>query len=297
MEQRVLTWALQHSDPETIRSLKDIDLDSPEWKEKYEILKAVMDSPSDFDVLVEYLDKYTNPDSDIDTKVDLLEEMEMLLSNIDLANDFVKLDNFSIIIDGLQSEEPLIQIGCAWIVGTIAQNNPIGRDVVLSHQALDYLLILLADTNNRRVRGKAIYALSAILKNNPEVVKEFENRDGLEAFINILRSGEDTQNQSKTLFVMNSLIPDCPSIIDMGNVLIPIIEDLLKSQAVSLIGNSVSILLSLLDGNNKNRELVLNSNIPTILMNFQEQLESTNEYGDFDYEIEVLVSIISILYQ
>lgn len=138
-----------------------------------------------------------------------LDNFEMLIEQIDNANNISSMKMWAPIISLLSSDEPRIQTATAWILGTAVQNNDKAQVAVLEFQPLAPLLDLLQSADFD-VRSKAMYALSGLLKHNPAAVDQFERMNGWPVLKHALLDPNITLRR-KTAFLINTLLFQDPT--------------------------------------------------------------------------------------
>ncbi|KDN47754.1 Fes1-domain-containing protein [Tilletiaria anomala UBC 951] len=135
-----------------------------------------------------------------------LDNFEMLIEQVDNANNIMNMKMWPPLLTLLESPLPSIQLAAAWIVGTAVQNNDKAQMAVLSFDPLPRLLEILDGSDKAEVRSKAMYALSGILKHNPQAVKVFaEECDGWQKLQAALSDPNITLRR-KTAFLICSLL-------------------------------------------------------------------------------------------
>lgn len=113
-----------------------------------------------------------------------------LCEEIDYAGDFAKLDGFSIFkpLIGCSHEEMIVK-ACE-LIAALAQNNPLCQHIAVQTRLLERLLDFVdikEDHSHIKARSYALYAISSIVRSNPEVRRHFESQlDGLTVLLNIL---------------------------------------------------------------------------------------------------------------
>lgn len=115
-------------------------------------------------------------------KIALLNEMEYSLHNLDVARDFVTLHGIQLILPDLNSTNLNLRSAVAVALGTAMQNNPVVQQAALDSGVLAALLRTSTTDNMEVVIQKATFALSSLLRNNPEAQKAFVAHGGMEMF-------------------------------------------------------------------------------------------------------------------
>ena len=115
------------------------------------------------------------------------------VEDLDKAHDFRRsLDGFRAVVAILKdpTETTRLHELAAWAVGTAAQNQ---RDLqlhILEMNALPSLLQLVRDDRAPTTRAKALFAVSALLRNCPEGQWAFDVHDGMAALLEAIESAQ-----------------------------------------------------------------------------------------------------------
>ncbi|KAL4402514.1 Hsp70 nucleotide exchange factor Fes1 [Malassezia pachydermatis] len=140
----------------------------------------------------------------VEDRCTALDNFEMLIEQVDNANNMESMRMWPAVIALLRAAEPEIQMAAAWIVGTAVQNNDKAQAIALGHGVLHTLLPLLTAPRTD-VRNKGVYALSAMLKHYAAAVQQFGEMDGWSK----IRVALDTEHlgvRRKLVFLLNQLI-------------------------------------------------------------------------------------------
>ncbi|KAF8192808.1 nucleotide exchange factor Fes1-domain-containing protein [Mycena galopus ATCC 62051] len=143
-------------------------------------------------------------------RVDALDHLEMLIEQIDNANNLEKLQMWSP-LQSLVTSAPTssIKMQALWVIGTALQNNPAAQDAYASHDPLPVLTGCLepSPSSTSQIRSKAIYALSGLLKHNAPIVALLSRPDvdGWEKLREALQD-PDLSVRRKALFLLSSLV-------------------------------------------------------------------------------------------
>lgn len=124
-----------------------------------------------------------------------IEVLTDLCEEIDYAIDFAKLDGFSIFkpLIGCKHEEMIV--GVCKLIAALAQNNPMCQHLALDTRVLERLIDFVDINDNKQGHIKAcsyaLYAISSIIRSNPEVRTSFETQlDGLSVLYRLLDYGK-----------------------------------------------------------------------------------------------------------
>ncbi|CAM8934088.1 unnamed protein product [Rhodiola kirilowii] len=207
----MLQWAIGHSDPsklkdaaEDVKRLSPIDLQKrqTELKELMERLKT----PSDAQLMQIAIDDLNNASLSLENQLRALEELLILVEPIDNANDFNKLGGLVAIMQKLNSPDLEVRKSSAWIIGKACQNNPVVQKQVLDLDALPKLLMMVkSDSPEEAV--KALYAVSAVIRNNIEGQEHFYKESGGVILQDIMSNLEtDIRLRRKAVFLLGDLV-------------------------------------------------------------------------------------------
>lgn len=143
-----------------------------------------------------------------DERIQALDDFEMLVEQIDNANNIAKLEMWSPLQDLLTASESSAEISTQvlWIIGTALQNNPKAQLAYmnLSPPALPTIVGFLNASQSSGQRSKAIYALSGLLKHNKKAVDDLD--DGMWDVIKSAVSDSDIAVRRKVIFMLNALL-------------------------------------------------------------------------------------------
>ncbi len=213
--QELLKWGLANSTASVGPSVEQISSDiqsgrRPDLADPH-LYDAIM-GKSEAQMMREELCVAVDPTRTLSDRCTALDNFEMLIEQIDNANNITSMQMWQPIIGLLSASEPEIQTAAAWIVGTAVQNNDKAQMAVLEYQVVGGLLDLL-QSRGEEVRAKAMYALSGLLKHNPAAMHQFDQLNGWK----VLRSALVDPNigvRRKTAFLINALLFQDPNPFD-----------------------------------------------------------------------------------
>ncbi|KAG8760184.1 hsp70 nucleotide exchange factor fes1 [Serendipita sp. 396] len=205
----LLRWGIEHSGnpdgstanqqpPRDISKLDpgiiDLILGKPDPVQMKEALAIALDEKTEEDVRVTALDNF-----------------EMLIEQIDNANNITSMKMWEPLLSLLDTPSESIRLQTLWILGTAVQNNPKAQEALLSHAPLTKILSSLStqDANSSpALRSKAVYCLSGLLRHHRAAVTEMEPKNGWKVLDSALRD-PDIAVRRKVAFVLNTLLmPD-----------------------------------------------------------------------------------------
>jgi hsp70-interacting protein len=102
------------------------------------------------------------------------DELEMLIESLDNACNLEKMHMWPDVLSCLDPKESeQVARFALWIIGTAAQNNPeVQRDLLSRHDIVTRVLAAWSE-ESRELRAKALYALTALVSNNPLALEAF----------------------------------------------------------------------------------------------------------------------------
>lgn len=124
----------------------------------------------------------TNPEADLENKLTAFDNFEMLIENMDNANNIENLKLWNPLLQLLESPETELRTCALSCMGTASQNNVKTQDDFLKYDGgLQKIIKLASDVSEpAEVRTKALYALSNLIRNHPASSEVFCKLHGLE---------------------------------------------------------------------------------------------------------------------
>jgi len=141
----------------------------------------------------------TDASLDVAEREAALLDLADLVEDIDHARDLKSIGGFPEVIALLASETPPLQAAAAWIIGSSVKNHRELQLHLLEERALPSLLALVRSHADGEVRGKALYAVSALTRNCKEAQSAFGAADGVGALLGVLAEGEGAPHGSRRL--------------------------------------------------------------------------------------------------
>ncbi|CAO3647433.1 unnamed protein product [Cunninghamella blakesleeana] len=212
--EKLLQWAVNNSDKEELKeqaeAIKRGDYKPDTSKFNPEIIEAIL-GKDNATLMKEALQCINNPNDTLENKEIALDNFEMLIEGIDNAKNIQNMGLWPTLINLLSDKEVVVRTGVAWICGTAVQNNPDAQKAFLEHQGLKALIPLLS-SENKQERAKAVYAISGVLKHQPQAVEEFKSLKGFDFMTSILKNylEDDAATVRKIIFLYNTLLLENP---------------------------------------------------------------------------------------
>ncbi|KAI9074272.1 hypothetical protein K1719_043757 [Acacia pycnantha] len=206
----MLQWSISHSDPAKLKETAEVrqQLSASELNKRRMELKELMEEmkvPSDAELMKIAISDLNNSSITLEDRLRVLQELNVLVEPIDNANDFNKLGGLVSVTRELYHPDPSIRTIAAWILGKVSQNNLVVQQQVLELGALS-VLMKMVKSNFMEEASKALYAVSALMRNNLAGQELFSTEHGDLMLQNILRNSSiDIRLQKKALILLADL--------------------------------------------------------------------------------------------
>ncbi|TBU42702.1 nucleotide exchange factors-like protein [Dichomitus squalens] len=204
----LLRWSIANSTPQ--------DANQPPPRPRTDldpgIIDAILGKP-DAELMKEALAVAVDEKRDEDERIQALDDFEMLVEQIDNANNLEKLKMWEPLHSLLTSpnSSEAIQMQTLWILGTAVQNNPAAQNSYLALSPLRALLSFLSPTvRSGKTRSKAVYALSGLLKHNAKAVAQMSDANGWDVLRDALSDSDITVRRKVAFLLSTLLIPAEP---------------------------------------------------------------------------------------
>ncbi|KAG2054609.1 Fes1-domain-containing protein [Suillus hirtellus] len=197
--QSLLRWGIENSSPN--------EAPPPTNKLDPGIIDHILGKP-DAQLMKEALTVGLDERQAEDDRLQALDDLEMLVQNIDNANDLTKLGIWQPLHNLLlaSTTSDALRMQTLWIIGTALQNNPAAQLAYFDLDPLPALLKSLSpSSNSAETRSRALYALSGLLKLNAAAVRKMSVADGWSALRMCLEDSE-IRVRRKTTFLLNTLL-------------------------------------------------------------------------------------------
>lgn len=138
------------------------------------------------------------------------------VGSIDYANDFNKLGGLSLFVPLLDMNITEIKIKACELFAEIVQNNPKAQSNAIEAGLMPVFTHLLDADSDNNVRVKALYALSCLVRDNPEAQHRFDSElDGLSVLLRAVQTETpDHKLRIKASFLLTSLTSSRPAFKD-----------------------------------------------------------------------------------
>ncbi|CAH2064346.1 unnamed protein product [Thlaspi arvense] len=206
----MLHWAIGHSDPATLKeaakdtqkmSMDELQKRQLELKELVEKLKL----PSDAQLMQIAVSDLNNSSLSLEDRHRALQELLILVEPIDNANDLSKSGGLKVVAGELTHSDPDVRKLAAWVLGKASQNNPFVQEQVLQLGALT-TLIKMVNSSSEEEAVKALFAVSALIRNNIAAQDMFYAAQGYIMLQDVMSNGSlDIKLRRKAVFLVGDL--------------------------------------------------------------------------------------------
>ncbi|KAL6601256.1 hypothetical protein ACP70R_044476 [Stipagrostis hirtigluma subsp. patula] len=223
----MLQWAIGNSDPEKLKEkAADVQkLSADELLKRRQEIKELMEKlkmPSDADLMKIAIADLNNSSIPLEDRQRALQELLVLVEPIDNANDLDKLGGLLPVIQELNNANEEIRISSAWVLGKASQNNALVQNQILGYGALARLVKMGYSTSTEEA-AKALYAISALVRDNINGQEAFSSENGSVMLKHILASSSiDLRLQKKAVFLITDL---ADFQLNSGNPGLPFLTD------------------------------------------------------------------------
>ncbi|CAG8477764.1 14313_t:CDS:10 [Acaulospora morrowiae] len=202
---KLFQWSVENSESsnETPQTLNNLDP---------EIIDHIL-GKSDAVRMKEIVEIVLDPKETVDSKENALDDLEMLVEQIDNANDIENMNLWPKILSFLSLPEASLRKHAIWVCGTAVQNNIRAQKAFTDKGGLKILMDILKDSHqDDEVRSKALYAISGTIKHNAPALAQFEKDGGYDVLLSLLATSDDLSILRKTVFLFNTLLIQDPTV-------------------------------------------------------------------------------------
>lgn len=148
--------------------------------------------PDDPTLMKESIKIVQDPEVSLENKLIAMDNFEMLIENLDNANNIENMKLWDPILEFLDYEEEELRTYALSIIGTAVQNNTNSQDSFIKYDNGLRKVIQIAASEKQplETRTKAFYALSNSVRNHPVSARKFEELKGLDIIAPILNDKE-----------------------------------------------------------------------------------------------------------
>ncbi|XP_063171736.1 nucleotide exchange factor SIL1 isoform X2 [Candoia aspera] len=154
-------------------------------KLKEEFRELNLQLETDLEIMLKLINKFNNSASTLEEKITALSDLEYYVHQVDNAKDLLSLGGLQLLINGLNSSEPLMKEYASFVLGAALSSNPRVQVAAIEGGALQKLLVILATDQSLAVKKKALFALSSMLRHFPYAQQQFLKLGGLQVLRNL----------------------------------------------------------------------------------------------------------------
>ncbi|EMG45726.1 FES1 Hsp70 nucleotide exchange factor FES1 [Candida maltosa Xu316] len=143
-------------------------------------LSQLFGGPDEVTLMKESIRVVETPDVSLEDKEIALENFEMLVENLDNANNIGNLKLWGPLVKLLSDDNTAVELKVliAGIIGTAVQNNPKSQEDFHQSNGLGELIKLASDGSNKSLQLKSLYAISSFIRDFNPGYLQFEKLDG-----------------------------------------------------------------------------------------------------------------------
>lgn len=194
---KLLHWSIaqQAGDKEALAKIGEPDP---------KLLNQLFGGPDEVALMKESIAVAHNPKVETKDKEIALDNFEMLIENMDNANNIENLGLWHPIVDLLKNEVPDdLRIIVCGIIGTAVQNNPKSQEDFAKTNGLQELVKLAGDGQKKALQNKSLYAISSYIRNYKPGYKQFDESSGWDL---ITLDSKDSKFDLRILSLVSSIL-------------------------------------------------------------------------------------------
>jgi len=154
----LLAWGIENSNAETGERKTELNPGL--------LAQLFGNQKDDATLMKEAMEAILHSDTSLENKMTAFDNFEMMIEQLDNANNIENLKLWPPLLSLLEHEEHELRLMAAWCCGTAVQNNPKSQDGLVKHDGIAKLVDRVLRDPAADVRKKAIYALSSGIRNH-----------------------------------------------------------------------------------------------------------------------------------
>ncbi|XP_012996581.1 nucleotide exchange factor SIL1 isoform X3 [Cavia porcellus] len=156
-----------------------------ELKKEFDELNVVIET--DMQIMVRLINKFNSSSSSLEEKIAALFDLEYYVHQMDNAQDLLSFGGLQVLINGLNSTEPLVKEYAAFVLGAAFSSNPKVQVEAIEGGALQKLLVILATDQPLTAKKKVLFALCSLLRHFPYAQQQFLKLGGLQVLKSLVQ--------------------------------------------------------------------------------------------------------------
>lgn len=199
----------------------------------------------------------SNPEATLENKLTAFDNFEMLIENLDNANNIENLKLWEPLIAVLDSPESELRAFALSVTGTAVQNNEKSQNNFAKYDGSLAKVMQIAGNaqEDAQVRIKAFYTLSSLMRHNKEIYKQFYELDGLKLIAPVLNDANANEKLKLRVMALLSTIMTVADVKDAkflsllrdDNIISSTLSFLQPESNLSLIDRVLNFLAQLID--------------------------------------------------
>ncbi|EMD59150.1 hypothetical protein GGP41_009039 [Bipolaris sorokiniana] len=161
----LLKWGIQNSEASRTDGAAADQRPGQIDVEALQRLVTGMSGPSDAQLMQESMQVIQNEEAELEHRTTAFDNFEQLIENLDNANNIESLGLWMPLVEQLENKESELRFYAAWCCGTAVQNNIRTQERLLVVGAIPTLVRMATSDADKKVRKKAIFALSSSVRN------------------------------------------------------------------------------------------------------------------------------------
>ncbi|KAI5774583.1 SIL1 [Gulo gulo luscus] len=157
-----------------------------ELKKDFEELNIIIET--DMQIMVRLINKFNSSSSSLEEKIAALFDLEYYVHQMDNAQDLLSFGGLQVVINGLNSTEPLVKEYAAFVLGAAFSSNPKVQVEAIEGGALQKLLVILATEQPLPAKKKVLFALCSLLRHFPYAQQQFLKLGGLQVLRSLVQA-------------------------------------------------------------------------------------------------------------
>ncbi|XP_059030682.1 nucleotide exchange factor SIL1 isoform X4 [Mustela lutreola] len=157
-----------------------------ELKKDFEELNVIIET--DMQIMVRLINKFNSSSSSLEEKIAALFDLEYYVHQMDNAQDLLSFGGLQVVINGLNSTEPLVKEYAAFVLGAAFSSNPKVQVEAIEGGALQKLLVILATEQPLPAKKKVLFALCSLLRHFPYAQQQFLKLGGLQVLRSLVQA-------------------------------------------------------------------------------------------------------------
>lgn len=182
---KLLQWSIaqQSGDKEAIEKIG-----APDEK----LLLQLFGAPDEPALMKQAITVISNPEAKLEDKEVAFDNFEMLIENLDNANNIENIKLWPPIIAQLLVPETSLRTYAASVIATAVQNNPSSQEAFIKYDGLEKLITICKEpTTPSSLLVKSLFAISCVIRNFDAGYELFATNGGWEVFNIDTRSVDD----------------------------------------------------------------------------------------------------------